>query len=221
MKVTTDSCAFGAWAAKEIQNSQGKNLLDIGTGTGLLTLMIAQKNPAISFHTVEIDAGASHQALENFEASPWSDRIHLTNQDIRSFSFAKKYDFVVSNPPFYENELKSPSDPKRLAQHEGLKLEELFQVIKKLLSSSGKFYILLPYKRRNELEELLKRNNLVAEKITLLRPSPSHEPIRIILSGNNRQSQENKVAMEEIVIKEGDEYTKQFEGLLKDYYLKL
>src|SRR5690242_3549572 len=107
MKVTTDSCLFGAWAAKEaLDSGSGKhavNLLDIGTGTGLLSLMVSQKIP-VHIDAVEIEPGAASEAKANIDASPWAHTIHLHAADIISFENEKQYDIILSNPPFYENE---------------------------------------------------------------------------------------------------------------------
>src|SRR5262245_3491214 len=112
MKVTTDSCLFGAWVASResaARSSPGtrRRILDIGGGTGLLALMLAQRTNAF-IDSIEIDKDAFQQAEENVKASPWSDRISLYHGDAREFSFQHKYQTIICNPPFYEKELKSP-----------------------------------------------------------------------------------------------------------------
>ncbi|MDP4263910.1 MAG: methyltransferase, partial [Bacteroidota bacterium] len=118
MKVTTDACLFGAWAAKRIRNSGDRtlNMLDIGTGTGLLSLMIAQQCDAL-IDAIEIDKVAAGQAEENVTSSPWKEKIRITQGDIKYFakSSSSRYDIVICNPPFYENELVSPSHEKNIA----------------------------------------------------------------------------------------------------------
>ena len=141
MKVTTDSCFFGAWVAEEIKKEKRKikNALDIGAGTGLLSLMIAQKNK-IEIDAVEIDKDASQQAKENIEASPWKNQIHIFNEDIVSFQPGKKYDCIISNPPFYENELASEKQKRNIAHHsEQLTISEVLRVIKNHLDEEGFF----------------------------------------------------------------------------------
>src|SRR5688572_1924557 len=103
MKVTTDACVFGAWIASEIQDIPYKNILDIGTGTGLLALMIAQKNEA-AIEAVEMEKDAAMEAQQNFLNSPWQERITLVNASIHEIQLSKKFDVVVCNPPFYEKE---------------------------------------------------------------------------------------------------------------------
>src|SRR3982750_4258430 len=154
MKVTTDGCLLGAWASQLISGDslhQGQ-VLDIGTGTGLLSLMIAQvTNHRID--SVEMEDQAAIQALENIAHSKWKDRIQLIHADIREYTTECRYDYIVSNPPFYENELKSGRQEKDMAHHDaGLSLTELFASIDRLLSPDGKFYLLLPFKRKEEVK---------------------------------------------------------------------
>jgi tRNA1Val (adenine37-N6)-methyltransferase len=222
MKVTTDSCLFGAWIASKVADTAANTMLDFGTGTGLLSLMNAQKKSELSIDAIEIDDEASEQAKENFKASPWSERINNIHADIRSYSYEKTYDLIISNPPFYENELKPQPGQKRLAHHEGFQLTELFEITSKLLSKNGQFFFLLPYKRNYEVESLLKTNGLAANELVLVRQSKSHEPIRILLTGSRAEETKiSDVPMREIIIRNGDKYSDEFIELLKDYYLYL
>ena len=118
MKVTTDACLFGAWVANQIKNtgSEFSTALDIGTGTGLLSLMVSQKND-LKIDTIEIEDDAFEQLKENIADSPWKDRINLFHNDVRNFIFNQQYDVIFSNPPFYENELKSDDAKRNLALH--------------------------------------------------------------------------------------------------------
>src|SRR5688572_17826532 len=119
MKVCTDACIFGAYAANIISNSASQILkcLDIGTGTGLLSLMIAQKTRAI-IDAIEIEEDAFIQAKENFSNSPWRQRLRAVHTDAKHLSTWVKYDFIVSNPPFYQNDLVSPLKTKNVAKHD-------------------------------------------------------------------------------------------------------
>src|SRR5258705_6346666 len=132
MKVTTDACLFGAWVAIEagILESEDGSILDIGAGTGLLSLMLAQKTN-VSIDSVEIDEAAAKQARENADASPWKERIFVMPGDAKymAYTLCKNFDIIISNPPFYENELASPDHHKNIAHHDGgLLLDELLQV---------------------------------------------------------------------------------------------
>src|SRR5690606_34388523 len=145
MKVTTDGCLFGAWVADQLSARKASgNLLDIGAGTGLLSLMIAQKNSLLNIDAIEIDVEASKQAEENFSSSPWKERLSIIHDDASTHQFTKPYDYAISKPPFYENELKSPDPGRKLAHHEGIAISSLLDVIRKNLSSKGRFFLLLP-----------------------------------------------------------------------------
>src|SRR5688572_22257473 len=186
MKVTTDSCLFGAWVAQEINNSRmgERHMLDIGTGTGLLTLMVAQKNPDLIIDSIEIDQNAFSQAKENIVEAGFSNNIRVTNNDIRQDISGEKYDIIVCNPPFYENELRSANRLKNLAHHDnGLLLEDLLSIIKSRLKSDGIFYLLLPYKRKNEIESLFRKNLLFLTKRIAVSQSTKHDYFRLIIEG--------------------------------------
>ena len=223
MKVTTDACLFGGWVAEEIQSGTAarKNILDIGTGSGLLALMVAQKNPATMIDAIEIDDNAAGQAKENISLSPWNEKIHVIQGDVKSYPFAKQYDFIFSNPPFYENELKSDDERRNIAlHHEGLLLDELFSIIKKNLRPDGYFSLLLPYKRNDEMELLLKKHRLFLSKKISVQQSPNHDYFRIIIKGGLEAPM--SIITDEISIKnENQHYTPEFTALLKDYYLFL
>lgn len=221
MKVTTDGCFFGAWAAREMQNEKFRNVLDIGTGTGLLSLMIAQKNK-IKIDAVEIDEDASEQAKENIETSPWKDQVQIFNEDILSFQPAGKYDCVVCNPPFYENELASEQTKKNIAHHsEHLTISQVLKVIKIYLEMEGKFFLIFPFKRKEEIERLLQQNELHVMSSVILSQSVKHFPFRMIIKGTKKRKNESGSSTSIAIWDEHQQYTSQFVDLLKDYYLYL
>ena len=223
MKVTTDSCLFGAWVADHLKNENAvQSILDIGTGTGLLALMIAQQTSA-RIDALELDPSAALQAKQNSEGSPFRDRINVIHGDVRETKSEKTYDVIVSNPPFYENELKSASNIRNIAHHgDQLKLEELLIIIKKNLKPDGLFFLLLPFKRDKELEQLLENNQLeIAEKV-MIRQSTGHNYFRIVLMGHHKNVIKNEPKQSEIAISDGHgSYTAEFTALLSDYYLNL
>ena len=223
MKVTTDGCLFGAWVANELQNkkSDAANLLDIGTGTGLLTLMIAQKNPQLVINSVEVDKNAFIQAQENIKEAGFSNKIRVINVDIRKDNSESKHDFIVCNPPFYENELRSANNLKNLAHHDqGLFLEDLSGIIKSRLTHDGVFYLLLPYKRKNEIKSLFRKNHLFLTKTISVRPSAKHDYFRLLVEGMMHEKM--STTEEELSIcDESGNYTPAFISLLSDYYLYL
>jgi tRNA1Val (adenine37-N6)-methyltransferase len=221
MKVTTDSCFFGAWAAKEIKSEELKikNVLDAGAGTGLLSLMIIQKND-VEIDAVEVDNDASEQANENAEASLWKNRIHIFNDDILSFEPAKKYDCIVCNPPFYENELASAIQRKNIAHHsEQLTISQVLKIIKIHLNEQGSFFLMYPFKRKEEIERLLHQNELYITRSVALSQTVKHSPFRMIIKGSHKKSPENSVSIS--IMNEHRQYSQSFVDLLKDYYLYL
>ncbi len=228
MKVTTDACLFGAWVVEEINNDPDNyrekinNCLDIGTGTGLLSLMLAQKSPEIEIDAIEIDKEAAEQAKINVGSSPWKEQINIIQGDVKKFSFEKEFDLIISNTPFYENEIRSATGSKNVAHHsENLTLKELLVIIKNYLTETGSFFLLLPYKRNEEIKKLLKDNELNISKILFVRQSVKHDYFRIFLKGSlNKEEKETK--FDELSIwNDKQQYTNEFVNLLKDYYLHL
>lgn len=219
MKVTTDACLFGAWVAAAVKNDDTiKQVLDIGSGTGLLSLMIAQQSAAI-IDGVELQKKDYHQSLQNIAASFWQNRIHIFNADAITFRYDKKYDVIVSNPPFYENDLKSPVLNKNIAHHNsGLNLEFLLTIIKMQLNANGRFYLLLPAKRKVEFFTRCSTENLYINKCIAIHQTDKHPAFRIMIEGSEK---ETAIANHSIFIKEKDEYSGKFIALLKDYYLQL
>lgn len=222
MKVTTDSCFFGAWVAEEIKNEKLKikNALDIGTGTGLLSLMAAQKN-CIEIDAVEIDVEASQQAKENIEASPWKKQVHVFKHDILSFHPGKKYDCIISNPPFYEKELTSLKQNRNIAHHSAeLTIAQVLNSIKIHLQEDGVFFLLLPFKRKEEIESLLQKHQLYISHSIDLRQSVKHPPFRILIKGKAKKPID-AASTTMAIWDEHQQYTNEFVDLLKDYYLYL
>jgi len=222
MKVTTDSCFFGAWIAEAIRNSELKvgSILDIGTGTGLLSLMVAQKN-AIRIDAVEIDIDAATQAKENINGSPWSKSIQVFNEDVLMFWPNKKYDCIICNPPFYENELTSGHAKKNIAHHSSqLTISQALNITKNNLNAGGLFFLMYPFKREQEIDQLLLENKLYIVKSVSLKQSLRHPPFRTMIMGTTTQTDpESRLTV--AVWNEGQQYTDQFRNFLKDYYLYL
>ena len=224
MKVTTDGCLFGAWIVERLRNriSGTCKVLDIGTGTGLLSMMLSQEN-TMAVDAVEIDKDAFEQATENVAACRWNGSINVIHGDAMNFESSDQYDIIISNPPFYETELKGDDTKKNLAHHnEGLLLPGLLRIIKKNLKPDGSFYLLLPYKRNEEVKKMFFENELAIQQLTFVRQSVRHDYFRILLEGKLKTAEPIETTMDEISIKDGDnQYTPSFVNLLKDFYLHL
>ena len=227
MKVCTDACLFGAWVARKVDSWQitddSKELtidsiLDIGAGTGLLSLMLAQKSGA-HIDAVEMDEHAAEQAAENFESSEWKQRLQVITADARMVHLGKKYDLIISNPPFFENDLKSGNTQRNLALHsQELSLAELLSVTSKHIADTGKFAILLPYHRKSEFEKLAIEAGFYLEESATVKQTPNHAFFRVLfLFGRNKIA----VKESEMYIRNEDGYSEGFIDLLRDYYLKL
>lgn len=217
MKVCTDSCLFGAWIPVD---NNVKIILDIGCGTGLLSLMLAQKSDAKT-DAVELDDEAFQQAKVNIENSVFAHTISVYNQDILNFTAEKKYDLVVCNPPFYENEMASHAANEKLAKHSThLTLSSLLKKGKSLLQTDGKLAILLPYFRAHEFETEAAKNELHIEKKLSIKQTPKHDYFRVCYIMNQQETQ--VLHSEFITIKDEQNcYTAEFTSLLKPYYLNL
>lgn len=217
MKVTTIACIQGAW----LPNFSPKEILDIGSGTGLLSLMVAQKYSG-NIDAVEIEPDAYGQLRENIFQNPWSERINCHHTDIKYFSreAQKKYDFIISNPPFYTEQLQSPDRKINHARHEkGLKIHELAQVVDHLLCVDGMASIMLPQ------EETLEFINLATEvslfpSAQLRIADTEMKSTRAVITIFSRKRIEMKT--KELHIKNvGGDYSQAFVSLLKAYYLYL
>lgn len=222
MKVTTDGCLFGAWAAKLVVQHfpNSKTIIDIGAGTGLLSLMLAQETNAF-IQAIEIDPAAAGQANDNFRNAPWSERLTVTTTDIKQLPVTG-YDIIISNPPFYETDLRSGAGNKNLAHHDaGLLFHELITIIKQQLNPGGSFFLLLPYKREEEVLKLLQQEQLYATQITRVRQSDNHSFFRTMLMGtdavNNLPLTQNEISIRN----NENHYTDAFITLLRPYYLYL
>lgn len=221
MKVCTDACLFGAYTADLIHEEKMacNTILDIGAGTGLLSLMLAQKTTAL-IDAVEIDKAAYDQASENIKRSPWKERLHVFNEDISLFSPGKKYDVIISNPPFFEGDLKSADANKNTAKHDtALTLQQLLSVVKVQLNEAGVFAVLLPYQRAAHCIETAEQIQLYCFQKTLAKQTAKHPYFRGLLFFSGQQ----KTMDEEIIIikNEDGSYSDRFAFLLKDYYLHL
>lgn len=224
MKVTTDGCLFGAWVAGILKQhaSTINNCLEIGTGTGLLPLMIAQQLP-LSIDTIEIEEDAAKQAGENIASTPWKDHINIIHADAKEYAYLHQYDYIVSNPPFYENEWEAPDLKKNMAHHsESLLLSDLLAVIKHQLKPGGNFYLLLPYKREAAIRKLFSANEFSIARLALVRQSINHDYFRIMLEGKNLSDNSMDIKIQELSIRDAsNNYTPDFISLLKEYYLYL
>lgn len=220
MKVSLDACLFGAYCDTQDANM----ILDIGTGTGLLALMLAQKSPA-HIDAIEIDKAAAQQAQENVTASPFKSRIHIHHSSIQDFQRTvqpEKYDMIICNPPFFSDHLNSQNTQRNLARHnESLSFNELASVMDQLLTDSGAAWLLLP---QNEHQNFLNAAGNTALNLTKCIDiySRKDKPSKLAIWKYSKE-QNCKKTTESITIYKANnnQYSDEFSTLLADYYLKL
>ncbi|ULQ53864.1 tRNA1(Val) (adenine(37)-N6)-methyltransferase [Flavihumibacter fluvii] len=220
MKVCTDACLFGAWISNKIKSVQlnGSPILDIGTGTGLLSLMLAQQFPNY-IETVDVDELAVESATRNIAISPWPDRIRAYHGHILNFVPKEKYALILSNPPFFVNDLPAQEAGKRLAKHESLlPLPQLFDYAMKYLSIAGYWAILLPANRNDEALNIAANAGFKLIYKATVQQTPEHQPFRVMLMFSTNQVQPET---ENIIIRSGSHYSQRFVQLLQPYYLYL
>ena len=216
MKVCTDACILGAWFAPKIPDVAA--VLDMGAGTGLLMMMLAQKSAAM-IHGIEIDEGAYQQAIENTSRSKWKNRFKLFKGDVRSFEFPMKYDFIICNPPFHENDLPADSKEKNIARHSlHLNLKELLASVNKNLLPHGSFGVLIVPSRVSELIDWAASYKMYPVEKLSVHQTKMHQPFRTILHFSRHK--ENFIPEFELIIqRDNGLYTHDFSDLMRDYYL--
>lgn len=217
MKVCTDACVLGACAAVD----GAARILDVGTGTGLLALMAAQRNAEARIDAVEVDEGAYGQALHNVQASPWAGRIRVIHNRIQYYDPGHRYDLILSNPPFFENHLKRPGAAQNVALHaEALSLPELASAVHRLLGPAGRFVVLLPPYQAGRLQELLAPLGLLPAGHLHLHDRPGAPPIRRITT--YAATPPEHCPETDLFIRDATgTYTGDFVRLLQPYYLYL
>jgi tRNA1Val (adenine37-N6)-methyltransferase len=217
MKVCTDACVLGAYAGVD----GAVRILDVGTGTGLLALMAAQRNAAAHIDAVEVDDEAYGQAADNVSDSPWAGRIRVVHGRIQDFEPGYGYDLVISNPPFYENHLKRPRTAQNVALHaEALSLPELAAAAHRLLGPAGRFVVLLPPYPAGRLAELLLPLGLFPLNHLDLHDRPGAPAIRRITT--YAPTPPDLCRATNLFIRDArGAYTDDFVRLLQPYYLYL
>ena len=216
MKVGTDGVLLGAWANCD----SAEKILDVGTGTGLIALMLAQRSKA-TIDAIEIDAEASVQAKENVEKSPWSEKISVINQSFQDFieKSNNKYDLIVTNPPYFQNSLFAPDKKRTDARHNSnLELGDVIMGTKKLLNREGVLSIILPYLEGNMFILKASEEGLYCVRQTKVLSKPNREPKRLLLEF---QQIKKPLVEQELIIElnKRHEYSEAYKNLTKNFYL--
>ena len=219
MKIGTDGVLLGAWATI---NHNPFSILDIGTGTGILSLMLAQRSHAETIEAIEIDDAAFEQAAGNFEDSPWGDRIFCYHAGFNEFveEIDDKYDLIVSNPPFYSEDYKTDNPQRDLARFtDALPFEHLLHGTAKLLDDNGKTSFIIPFSEETNFISLAEKMNLYPNRITRVKGSNTSETKRSLLEFSFTKT---TIDFSELIIETGrHQYTEDYINLTKDFYLKM
>ncbi len=220
MKIGTDGVLLGAWTT--IENNP-KAILDIGTGTGIIALMLAQRSNAEQIDAFEIDESAYEQAVENFENSPWSDRLFCFHAGLDEFleEPEDEYDLIVSNPPFFSEDFRSENEQRDLARfQEAMPFEDLVEAADLLLSENGIFSVIIPFHEEDRFIELCAEVELFPIKITRVKGAQNTKIIRSLLAF--KRFELAVLTADELVIEiSRHEYTPEYISLTKDFYLKM
>ena len=214
MKVGTDGVLLGAWADCD----SAKNILDIGTGTGVIALQMAQRNPEAQVQAVEIDDAAAKRARANFDNSPWAERLEVEQSAVQEFEPAEKFDLIVSNPPYFVDSLLPPDERRSTARHtHDLTFEELDEAVARLLSEDGKFALILPI---TEFEKYLTLTQLHLVRRCDVHSVEGGATKRVMGEFAKRPTVE--IACENLAIEKGKrgDYTDEYRALTKEFYLK-
>ncbi|PCJ25542.1 MAG: tRNA (adenine-N(6)-)-methyltransferase [Flavobacteriales bacterium] len=215
MKVGTDGVLLGAWSRVK----EG-NLLDIGTGTGLIAIMLAQRNQAAIIDGVEIEKSAYTQAVENVKNCNWSDQINAHHCSIQNYGPNKKYDVIISNPPFFIESTKAPNSERNTARHtDNLSFADLISAVIRLLKPDGIFSLILPIAESKQFIQLAEEQNLFLNKECIVKPNLTKPAKRVLMefSFQKKELIKTKFTIEN---ETRHHYTKEYISLTKDFYLK-
>ena len=218
MKVGTDGVLLGAWASVP---GPGSRVLDIGTGTGLIALMLAQRTKSVAVDALEIDSSSARQAKENFQNSPWKERINCIQSSFQDYSSQSKsrYDLIICNPPFFSGSSKTPSREKNLARHDdSLSLEDIFRGSVSLMKKTTIISLILPIQKEGQAMDLITEHKLYCNRLTWVKPAPGKSTKRVLLEFSYipGKSIENELTIETEL---RHVYSDKFKNLINEFYL--
>lgn len=222
MKIGTDAVLLGAWCDL---GEYPDTMLDVGSGTGVISLMLAQRSDAMTIDAVEVDESAYEQTVENFEQSAWGDRLFCYNASFVEFveemaEEEEEYDIIISNPPFYTDDYETEYVARNKARFtSSLSFEELVQGVSEILSENGRFSTIIPFKEEENFIKLAKKHNLYLNRVCRVKGNPMSEIKRSLLEFSFTEA---TVQEEELIIEtKRHQYTDAYINLTKDFYLKM
>lgn len=213
-KVGTDGVVLGAWSELEGAHT----ILDIGTGSGLIAMMVAQRQPSARVVALDVDDDAVLQARQNVSACPFADRIEVVKCDVREFESCEKFDVIICNPPFYTEDTLPPEEGRALARNESsLPFAELIQTASRLLAEGGTFSVMLPMSCYQNFNVICQLNGLTLKRDCSVRTVVRKAPKRVLITYSNQTTE--SVQHESIILQEGNEKSEAYKALARDFYL--
>lgn len=222
MKVGTDGVLLGAWCSVDFYPDA---ILDIGAGTGVVALMLAQRCDAMTIDAVEVDDDAYEQTVENFEKSDWGDRLYCYNATFNEFAAEiaeeeETYDLIVSNPPFYTDTFETDNAARNKARFtSSLSFLDLLRGVAKVLSKTGEFAVIVPFKEEENFAALAKEQQLFLTKVCHVKGTPTSDVKRSLLAFSFEEKEVQRTHL--IIEKSRHNYTEDYIALTKDFYLKM
>jgi len=216
MKVGTDAVLLGAWV--EIGNA--KNILDVGTGCGVIALMLAQRSsPSAHIDAVEPDKNSTKQAAENFNGSPWPDKIHVHESSVQQYQHAP-YDLIVTNPPFFSNSLLPPTSQRQTTRHtETLSFDELLHAAKRLVAPDGRLAVILPFTEGNRFKDAAQKIGFECHRSMAFYSRLGKPQERWVMEFSTRGKIPAKETEILALYDEGEKWTKEYTRLTEPFYL--
>lgn len=219
MKIGTDSVLLGAWTSTE---NNPISILDIGAGTGILSLILAQRTNADLIEAIEIDDDAYEQCAENFENSPWNDRLFCYHASLLEYAeeIDDKYDLIICNPPFYSEDYKTKDESRDLARfQDAMPFEHLVYAVSQLLYENGVFSVIIPNKENQKLIDLASKVDLFPNRILNVKGTQNSKIKRSLIEFS---FQKKSIETSELIIENSrHNYTEDYINLTKDFYLKM
>ena len=215
MKVGTDGVLLGAWVGI---SADTKRVLDVGTGTGLLALMVAQRATEAQIVAVEIEPQAAEQARVNVAFSPWAERIEVVCTDAKEYASEQKFDLIISNPPYFTASLHSPDAERNLARHtDTLSLSALCSLAVRLMSENGRLAVVLPSDCERTIRMAAIGAGLHPTRLCRVRTSSAKQPKRVLMEFSRKSVGEQQ---SELVMSHKGEPTEEYVELIRDFYLR-
>ena len=219
MKIGTDGVLLGAWTSL---HHEPNLILDIGAGTGIIALQLAQRSDAETIDAIEIDDNAYEQSVENFENSDWGDRLFCYHASLQEYAqeIDDNYDLIVSNPPFYTDNFQTDNKSRNTARFtSALSFNDLLMSVSKLLNKAGVFSTIIPFKEEQQFIDLASKVHLFPSRICRVKGTPTSDIKRSLMEFCFRKGE---IEPTELIIElERHQYTKEYVNLVSDFYLKM